>query len=241
MNMRLVPFSLSISVVSLLFFFISSVAIHIMEQQRIEATERAKASLERAREAEARLDSRSQEIDSLRTVLEAQKNERLLWLARAMYSETTKPKEMYYVGWVIRNRVEANYNDRSTYYGVILDPRQFSAFNRGNPRRDFYMNLDADFLDAPFHKSKNWFHALDVARRVLKADSSDRPFSPRTLYFYSEVSMPDYNPHPIWASKFSKVQVPEVKDERFRFLADIDEGEDASSTSSTSNNINIAK
>lgn len=233
--MRTVPFSLSISAVSFLFFFLFGVASNVINQNAIEAENRAEENLNRALEAEATLKSERKKVDSLKTVLEAHHNDRLLWLARAIYSETNKPSEMYYVGWVVRNRVDVEFNGNTTYRDVVLDPMQFSAFNHGNPRRDFYMSLDADFLDFPAYKSDNWYYALKTSKRILNADSSDRPFSPYTLYFYSEVSMPDYRPHPVWASRFSPVSVPSVEDERFRFLADFDYEDGSQQTINSSN------
>jgi len=220
MHIRLVPFCLSISITSLIAFCVFAWGVSSVEQEHIEAEKRADANLERALEAEWKYESREQEIDSIRTVLKARTSDRVLWLARAIYSETTKPKEMRYVGWVVRNRVDVNYNGKSTYRDIVLDDKQFSAFNRSNPKRDYYLTLDADHLKAPFHKSRNWFQALDTSRQIVNADSSERPFSASTLYFYSEVSMPGYKPHPVWASRFSKVPVPDVEEKRFRFFAD---------------------
>jgi len=220
MRIRLVPFLLAISVASFVFFFVSSMAIDVVDRHLSAASERAETSLERLHETRIELAYQNKKADSLRTILKAHKHEQFLWLARAIFSETTRPQEMYYVGWVIRNRVEMNYNGKSTYRGVVLDHRQFSAFNSGSSKRPFYVNLGVDYLGSSFQKS--WFRALDTARRVMEADSSNRPFSPYTLYFYSEISMPDHNPHPIWASRFSQVSIPGVREERFRFLADFD-------------------
>jgi hypothetical protein len=159
-------------------------------------------------------------VDSLELALQLQ-DPRVLWTARVIYSETNRPSEMKYVGWVVRNRVEANYNGRHTYRGVALDRKQFSAFNPGYGRREYYMAKTYEDVNDPV-SGDTWMAALENAYYVVYADSADRPFDPETYYFYSEVSMPSWRPHPAWRDLFDEVDVPEVEDERFRFFADYD-------------------
>ena len=98
-------------------------------------------------------------------------NESTLWLARAIYSETKLPHEQELVAWVIRNRVETGYRDKTTYEDVILDPYQFSAFNPGAPRRSFFLSL------TPEVQLPAWQQALWIAHYVRHADPAYRPFS----------------------------------------------------------------
>jgi len=37
------------------------------------------------------------------------------------------------VAWVVKNRAESNWRGQSTYSRVLIDPKQFSCFNDGNP------------------------------------------------------------------------------------------------------------
>ncbi|MES3628596.1 MAG: cell wall hydrolase [Longimonas sp.] len=140
-----------------------------------------------------------------------------LWLARAVFSETKKPHEQELVAWVVRNRVETEYRGRSTYKEVVLDQRQFSAFNYNMPRRAFYMNLQPDTqLDS-------WQQALHVAYYVRHADDAYRPFHISTRHFFSQVSMPDHR-FPHWADQRRKIdpQWNITLDEwRFRFYANL--------------------
>lgn len=140
-----------------------------------------------------------------------------LWLARCIYSETKQPLEQELVAWVVRNRVETGYRGQTTYRGVVLDPYQFSAFNRGSAMRGFYMSLDARTRLA------GWQNALRIAHFVRHADAQLRPFSIRTRHFFSERSMPDER-HPNWAEPRRVVTLsPEhpVEARRFRFYAEI--------------------
>lgn len=140
-----------------------------------------------------------------------------LWLARAIYSETKKPHEQELVAWVVRNRVETQYRGQSTYRDVVLDPRQFSAFNYGSGRRAFYMNLQ------PSTPLSSWQQALHVAYYVRHADEAYRPFHISTRHFFSQVSMP-YHRFPHWANQSQKVE-PQwnvtLDEWRFRFYANL--------------------
>lgn len=162
-----------------------------------------------------------QKVDSLKLVAQLRHPE-TLWLARAIYSETNRPEEMRLVAWVIRNRVEQNFRGKSTYKDVVLDPKQFSAFNRSNGLREYYMTkttADVDNSDL----GQRWKKALVIANEVRTRPPVFRPFSKKTLYFYSEVSMPRWKPHPHWRSKFERVSVvatDPINVQRFRFYKD---------------------
>ncbi len=138
-----------------------------------------------------------------------------LWLARCIYSESDRPHEQELVGWVVRNRVATAYRGQPSYQDVVLDDRQFSAFNPGSPRRSFYMNLEPE--DAP----PGWRRALLIASYVRYAPWSRRPFDVSVRHFYSEVSMVGRR-HPTWAIGETPVlpnRPYEVDPMRFRFLS----------------------
>lgn len=98
---------------------------------------------------------------------ESQK-ETVLWMARVILSETKKSEDMEYVGWVYRNRLQSQYYP-DTPKQVALQPGQFSAFNEGAPRRDYYMSLD------PGTESTYWRRAYRMAQYVVNAPDSLNP------------------------------------------------------------------
>lgn len=138
-----------------------------------------------------------------------------LWLARCIYSESDRPHEQELVAWVVRNRVATAYRGERTYRGVVLDPKQFSAFNVGAKRRSYYMSL------TPESQAPGWRRALLIASYVRRAPWSLRPFDVRVRHFYSEISMVGRR-HPTWAIGERPV-IPNrpyaIDPYRFRFLA----------------------
>lgn len=164
-----------------------------------------------------------EEIESFpartRELATSQEREEWIWLARAVYSETKRPDEQELVAWVIRNRVETAYRGRDSYKRVILDPYQFSAFNPGSRKRRFYSALDTTTT------REEWRQAMEIAKNVILADSTERPFPIDTRHFYSERSMPGYvNPDsgavaPQWATQGTPVSLVShrIDAKRFRF------------------------
>lgn len=144
----------------------------------------------------------------------------VLWLARCLYSETQKPREQRLVAWVVRNRVETEFRGK-TYREVVLNPAQFSAFNRPSPRRRYILNLD---LESP---SAAWKQALDVAYEVYTAEPDERPFPITTRHFYSPISMSTGRP-PHWTRNHDPIPAQRlgIDSTRFRFYDGIDRSED---------------
>lgn len=140
----------------------------------------------------------------------------VLWIARCIYSETKRPEEQELVAWVVRNRVETRYRRRSDYERVVLDPLQFSAFNHGSSKRNYFMSLTPD-SNAP-----GWHRALEIAHNVYYAPVEERPFPVRTRHFYSERSMVG-GASPNWARGRTPVQPTRyrIDPRRFRFYAGI--------------------
>lgn len=153
---------------------------------------------------------------TLEPVSSEQSSEELLWLARCIYSETKRPVEQLLVAWVIRNRVETQYRGNTSYRGVVLDPYQFSAFNRGSYSRTYYSSLGVGT------HNPQWQQALSIARYVMHAPPSERPFSIMTRHFYSAQSMNGSRP-PHWARDLHPVQVEEhmIDTQRFRFYTGV--------------------
>jgi len=140
------------------------------------------------------------------------RREATLWLARCIFSESSEPHEQELVAWVVRNRVETQYRGRTSYRRVVLDPFQFSAFNPDALNRDYYMSLDES------HRSADWLQALSIARKVLLAESKERPFPVTTRHFYSERSLADAV-QPDWSVEQTPVSLSDyrVDERRFRF------------------------
>ncbi len=142
----------------------------------------------------------------------------ILWLARCIYSESDRAHEQRLVAWVVRNRVETRYRG-DTYRDVVLEDRQFSAFNEPTPRRDRIVELTAQ------DKQPAWQQALQIAREVYHARPSSRPFSVTTRHFYSPVSMRN-RAIPHWAVNETPITLAghDIDPDRFRFFDGIDEG-----------------
>jgi hypothetical protein len=198
-------------------FMVGYMRNHVQDSKRLRYLEREQEYVKLLEQDARRLNI---EVDSLKLALRLQ-DPRVLWTARVIYSETNRPSEMKYVGWVVRNRVEVQYNGKKTYRGVALDRKQFSAFNRSHHRRGYYMSKTYQDVNDPV-TGDTWMAALENAYYVVYADSSERPIPPETYYFYSEVSMPSWKPHPSWRNLFTEIDVPDVEDRRFRWFADYD-------------------
>ncbi len=140
----------------------------------------------------------------------------VLWLARCVYSESDRVPEQRLVGWVVRNRVETSFRG-SSYREVVLEPRQFSAFNSVSVRRSTILAYDQDSL------VPSWIRAVGVALDVYQARPTARPFAIDTRHFYSPVSMPNGG-RPDWSDagiRLSSVALG-VDPDRFLFFSGID-------------------
>jgi hypothetical protein len=146
----------------------------------------------------------------------------VLWLARGLYSESDRAEEQELVAWVIRNRVETGFRGNS-YREVILEPRQFSAFNTPSERRNYILAFDQEDV------VPSWMSALDVALKVYGSRASERPFPIDTRHFYSPVSMVGRT-RPNWASAGTELSSLDlgVDPNRFRFFSGIDRLQDES-------------
>lgn len=140
----------------------------------------------------------------------------VLWLARCLLSESDRPDEQRYVAWVVRNRVETRYRGY-TYREVVLEPRQFSAFNDPSPRRTYLLSLDQHAT------GEAWLEALQVALDVYRAAPSERPFPVTVRHFYSPVSMMG-RAEPRWAEDVTPLSSKRlgVDPDRFLFFAGVD-------------------
>ncbi len=152
--------------------------------------------------------------------LSPMQQDEVIWLARCIYSESDRAHEQRLVAWVVRNRAETKYRG-NTYREVILEPKQFSAFNEPSIRRSHILSL------TPYSLSRAWRGALAIALEVYQAPATQRPFDITTRHFYSPVSMKGgRTPH--WAMNADPLSSARlgIDPYRFRFFAGIDEGID---------------
>lgn len=134
----------------------------------------------------------------------------VIWLARCMYSESDRLNEQELVAWVVRNRVETAYRGR-TYREVILEAKQFSAFNEPTKRREHIMSLSSD---TPL---LSWQRTLEKALDVYQAPTSDRPFAQTVRHFYSPISMVGGG-KPHWADGDKALSSARLGVDRRRFI-----------------------
>ncbi len=121
------------------------------------------------------------EVSKEQRIVEVDDEEEVLWLARIIFSETKFANEMRLVGWVVRNRVEAEYRG-ATYKEVARSPYQFSGLNPSDAQYTINVALGYEI------KNESWEQALTIAKEIYFAKESRRPFGRDVLHFYSPVS-----------------------------------------------------
>lgn len=115
-------------------------------------------------------------------IQKAFEREEILWLARAVHSETDVVGEMSAIAWTVRNRVENEWYP-STYEEVVLQPYQFSGLNDFDYHYERNMARDFDTEDPIWHE------ALAIARSVYYADDTERVVPAGVMHFYSPVAV----------------------------------------------------
>ncbi|MEK7606389.1 MAG: cell wall hydrolase [Patescibacteria group bacterium] len=146
------------------------------------------------------------------TFISGDVNDEVLWLARAVYSESKRAEEQALVAWVIRNRVESTFFP-DTYRDVVLQRGQFSGMHATDAQ--YWTNISLDYDD----ESPAWDTALSIARAVYFADAVLRPLPATVLHFYSPMSMLGT---PSWAKDLSPVHsVRDGESVRFAFFANV--------------------
>jgi hypothetical protein len=121
------------------------------------------------------------ETEPAAKIMEGDKSE-ILWLARVIFSETKDEEEMNLVGWVVRNRVEAEYRG-ATYKEVAQSTHQFSGLNPKDAQYDININMGYESTN------EKWVKAIAMAKKIYFADGNKRPFSKNVLHFYSPMSV----------------------------------------------------
>lgn len=175
------------------------------KDQRIETLEQRIDSVETAQ------DRLKLEMRSNTKGLTSEERESVLWMTRAVLSETADPREMVYVANVIRNRVDMHYRGASSVREVVLDSYQFSAFNPGRETRWRYINMNAET-----YRGYLWEEAWSASRFVMTVDRNMLPFEDKCInHFY----YPDVLPYdPTWASYMEQIDLGEVGSNRVLFF-----------------------
>lgn len=149
------------------------------------------------------------------------------WAGLCALAETSRPDEQEYVLWVIRNRVESpRFPD--TYERVILQPKQFSAFNAftsskvllAGPLRIFNEKATeyaAAALLAAVHLAENVL-AASLGQDLLLPTRADQNGWLWTCHYYSPVSMKPPGSAPAWAKSAKRLFTPPgIDPQRFVF------------------------
>lgn len=109
-------------------------------------------------------------------------------LARAIFGEArnTSKKAKTAVAWSIKNRV-ADKRWGNTYHEVILEPKQYSAFNDSDPNYPFILD--------PFHQNnlidkKSWKECYEIAGQVMSGKVADP--TNEANHYYSDYIEPPY-------------------------------------------------
>jgi spore germination cell wall hydrolase CwlJ-like protein len=115
-------------------------------------------------------------------------------MARAIYSESNQMSSFEYIGWVIKNRLTSSHYP-NTVAGVILQDRQFSAFNDPGRKRKL-LNMEY-----PTVKITEFRRAYRMAEYILTASDSLNPLPGVTHFYMSATLKREYGKSkPHWAT-----------------------------------------
>ncbi|MEW6610727.1 MAG: cell wall hydrolase [Patescibacteria group bacterium] len=116
-----------------------------------------------------------------------------MMLARAIFGEARdirlSDQARIGVGWSIRNRVEDS-RWPNTYQEVITQPLQYSAFNEGDPNRQYVEN---PFFDNSQSNREAWYRCYEIAGQVIVGKVDD-PTHGANHYYDDSINTP------YWAS-----------------------------------------
>lgn len=141
------------------------------------------------------------------------------WLGLCLVTESNRPSEWPYIAWVVRNRLDSH-RFRHTYESIILQPYQFSAFNKWTTGTGIADPLTVfNNMVRGYSWVERIFHATDTALNVIQADrSKDAPFPITVCHYWSPVSMRPPGRKPAWADDAKRLFTPEgIDPNRFVF------------------------
>lgn len=140
------------------------------------------------------------------------------WVGLCCLTESNRPYEWPYIAWVIRNRLDSG-KYKHTYEQVVLQPSQFSAFNKWQETEPLTI---FQLVARGYHSIELLFHAVDIAAKVIytppDSASASRPFPTTVRHYFSPISMRPLGSKPSWYGQAKRVFTPEGLDpERFVF------------------------
>lgn len=157
------------------------------------------------------------------------------WAGLCALTETNRVEEQECVLWVIRNRVESP-RFPNTYEGVILQPKQFSAFNpytTGAVRSHWPPEMRQAYAERVFddvsgYRCRLLLASVHLAEKVLNLPrhpprqeetlEPDNGLSSDVLHYYSPVSMEPPGSAPAWAKSAKRLFTPAgINPRRFVF------------------------
>lgn len=159
-----------------------------MEDRLQRAQDRAERLQGKVQAAQWERDEARAERDSLRRRLSYYRGvpdqlaSETRWLARILYSETNRPKEMRLVAWSVRNRVQNCHRGHCTYEATAQSNSQYSALQPWHP----------DYHRAMHPSGALWEKAVEVAHAVRYAPEALRPFSRQVMHFVSPHALASY-------------------------------------------------
>lgn len=153
------------------------------------------------------------EVEPAAKIMDGDKTE-ILWLARVIFSETKDEEEMNLVGWVVRNRVEAEYRG-STYEEVALSAHQFSGLNSSDAQ--YHININMGYEST----NEKWLKALEIAENIYFADGDERPFAQDVKHFYSPVSVAKTPEWALYGELDYEIPGADGKPARFAFYSGV--------------------
>jgi spore germination cell wall hydrolase CwlJ-like protein len=130
----------------------------------------------------------------------------ILWLARCLYSESRQPHEMFFVAWVVRNRVRSAYWGKTTYQTVVNEPHQFTGIGR-------YRGLEYTSVLGNPAETAAWRTAVQIARRVYYAEPYENPLPRQARHFLTPEALDSL---PRWTTEGRRVTVYGVDPDRLR-------------------------
>ena len=142
------------------------------------------------------------------------------WLGLVARSESNYPHVWQPIMWVVRNRVEG-IEYPASYGKVVTDDFQFSYFNKfrhiDDPCEVYYEATKGYAGDSKGWGGDDLGKAISCAWHVLGQPRYMCPFSHRTYWFWSRVSMNPPGTDPKWAVDMRKFSLSGIDPERFMF------------------------
>lgn len=119
------------------------------------------------------------------------------YLAKTLYGEARGEnyESMVAIAWVIRNRVTIW---KSTYQKIVMQPQQFSCWNRNDPNYDNIQNPNDD----------KWKTANEISHGIIDGKIANPV--PNVVHYYSPKSMRPSGSRPYWSKPENELTLPNV-------------------------------